>query len=255
MDLGDELLKKPVGKCTLLHLCNQPTISLLTSRQSHLGIFLNFANTHPVLEYQIFFSNLRETQILLPYQPFTAIIWPEVSLGLSSLQWKIAQITLISLPHSASNPRPSSKCGCAITDNFSHFHFLYLENNFPLPSTCQPKSETNSLLTGCQSSTGRNTTALTRQRELFVAILFISWGSEDTRKGWFGWKGGKGWWLRLGLGGKIMVPRAPHYALIYNLVFWCPPLHILPSPVFWSRTNKTILGQHSFSYQPQHCAM
>ena len=70
-----------------------------------------------------------------------------------------------------------------------------------------------------------------------------------------GREGGKGWWLRLGLGGKIMVPRAPHYALIYNLVFWCPPLHILLSPVFWSWTNKTILGQHSFSYQPQHCAV
>ena len=179
-----------------------------------------------------------------------------MSLGLSSLQWKIAQITLISLPHSPSNPRPSSKCGCAITDNFSHFHFLYLENNSRLPSTCHLKSGTNSLLTGCQSSTGRNTTALTRQRELFVAILFISWGSEETGLVWVeGWKGRKGWWLRLGLGGKIMVPRAPHYALIYNLVFWCPPLHILPSPVFWSWTNKTILGQHSFSYQPQHCAV
>ena len=184
-------------------------------------------------------------------------------LGSSGLQWKIVQITLISRPHSASNPRPSSKCGCPITDNFSHFHFLYLENNFPLPSTCQPKSGTNSLLTGSQSTTGRNTTALTRQRELFVAVLSFSWGSEDTVWGWFGWTGGReglvvgvgAWWQNHGAacpalcfdlqpGG--LVHHHPYYAQICSMVFWSwtRTYHFGLTPIFISALCRCTVKWH-----------
>ena len=178
------------------------------------------------------------TQILKPYQLFRAIIHPEVSLGLSSLQWKIAQITLISLPHSPSNPRPSSKCGCAITDNFSHFHFLYLENNSRLPSTCHLKSGTNSLLTGCQSSTGRNTTALTRQRELFVAVL-----SFFLRK----------WGNRVGLGGRVEGTEGlvvevgawwqNHGAACPALCFDLQPGVLVPTPPYFAQPSVLVVDQ------------